>query len=177
MPNILAGVEFELKTDHDLSAQWADPLDEVEQYLAQEQLPFERIGAHEIQFPVTGTWCDYPMWFRWISDQNILQIGLGIEAKIPQNRQRDVADLILQINERLVIGHFDVWAADQSVVFRLGQFFEQGQVVREAMVRQCVGAATQAAEILTPALNFLLWSDKSPTQAVEAAMFETVGEA
>jgi hypothetical protein len=167
----------ELNTDVNDETEWFDPLEEVEQYLAQEQLQFERAGEFEIQFSVTGTWCDYPMWFRWIPEANLLQVGLGIEARIPENRRTEVIDLIVQINEHLLVGHFDMWAADRTVVFRHSQVFEQGQMVREPLVRQLSSAAAQAAEVLIPALNFLLWSNKTASQAVEAALFETVGEA
>lgn len=155
----------------------SDPLDKVEQFLVQEQILFERTTEYEIQYSITGTWCDYPMWFRWLPVQAMVQVGLGIEARVPDNRRIEAKDLIVQINERLIIGHFDMWSADGTLVFRLGQLIESGNTVSEELARQMNRAAVDAAEVLIPAVNFLLWSEKTATQAVEAAMFETMGEA
>ncbi len=166
-----------METDLETSSTWEDPLDEVEQFLSEEQIPFERPSEAEIQFSVTGTWCEYPMWFRWLDGPALLQVGLGIDTRVPENRRSDVADLVVQINERLLVGHFDMWSGDRTLVFRHGQLFEAGQAIREPLIRKMSAAATEAAEYLVPALNFLLWSDKTVSQAVEAAMFDTVGEA
>jgi len=171
------GWEPGLKTDFEMTATYDDPLDEVEQFLVDEQILFERPSEFEIQFSIAGTWCDYPLWFRWLPNPDLLQIELGIEAKVPQNRHLDVADLIIQINERLLIGHFDMWKTDRTLVFRHGQILSSGQAPSETLAKQMSRAATDAAEVLVPALNFLLWSEKTAAQSVEAAMFETLGEA
>lgn len=169
--------ESKLEIDLDTKPSREDPLDQIEQFLVQEQILFERPSEFELQFSLTGSWCDYPMWFRWLSEPCLLQIGLGIEARIPQNRQADATDLIVQVNERLMLGHFDMWSADRTLVFRHSQLIEPGQIASEELARQMSRAATEAAEVLVPALNFLLWSEKTASEAVAAAMFETVGEA
>jgi hypothetical protein len=166
-----------LEADIQYSSFADDPLDKVEQFLVQEQILFERISEYEVQFSVTGTWCDYPMWFRWLPVQAMVQVGLGIEARIPQNRRAETKDLVVQVNERLIIGNFDMWSADGTLVFRLGQLVESGNTVSEELAAKMNLAAIEAAEMLVPALNLLLWSEKTATQAVEAAMFETMGEA
>ena len=170
-------LETDLETDLQPDRNINDPLDEVEQFLVQEQILFERIADSEIQFSLSGAWCDYPMWFRWLAHPNALQVSLGIETKVPKQQKNEVTDLIVQINERLLLGHFDMWSADRTLVYRHTQLIEPGEIIHEQMAKKLSDAAFEAAEVLTPALGFLLWSDKSASEAVEAAMFETIGEA
>jgi len=166
-----------LETNLQFSGCSDDPLDEIEQFLVQEQILFERSSEFEIQFSMSGTWCDYPMWFRWLPHMSILQISLGIETKVPKNRKPEVADLIVQINERLLVGHFDMWSADRTLIYRNAQLFDSSEQIQGNLVKKINDAAFEAAEILMPALGFLLWSNKTASEAVEAAMFETLGEA
>ncbi|VAV88570.1 hypothetical protein MNBD_ALPHA06-1038 [hydrothermal vent metagenome] len=166
-----------MKLDVEMAGELHHPLETVEQYLAEEQIAYERSNDLEIQFLLTGTWCDYPVWYRWLPNTGVLQIGLGIETKIPENREQDVASLLVQINEHLLVGHFDIYSQDRALVFRHGQLFEQGQMAHLSLVQKMIHAAMEAAEVMVPALNFLLWSDKTASEAVAAAMFETVGEA
>mgnify|MGYP000158878114 FL=1 len=44
-------------------------------------------------------------------------------------------------------------------------------------VTALITAATEAIERFLPAFNFVVWAGKTPVEAVEAALFDTLGEA
>ena len=44
-------------------------------------------------------------------------------------------------------------------------------------VRAVIAAATDAINMFVPAFNFVIWAGKTPREAMDAAMFETDGEA
>ncbi len=154
-----------------------DPLDLVEYILSAEDVGFERIGEQEIHFSVPGQWCDYPLWFAWRPDNEVLHLCLGIDAKVKPRRRQDVCDLLVRVNERLASGHFDLWSEDGTIIYRYALPLPDAILPTPSQLAAMTNAASGAAERLIPALNFVLWAGKSPSEAVEAAMFETAGEA
>jgi hypothetical protein len=154
-----------------------DPLDLVEYILTAEEVGFERIGEQEIHFSVPGQWCDYPLWFAWRPENEVLHLCLGIDAKVKQRRRADVCDLLVRINERLASGHFDLWSEDGTIIYRHALPLPDTTLPTPGQLAAMTNAASAAAERLIPALNFVLWAGKTPSEAVEAALFETAGEA
>lgn len=154
-----------------------DPLDLVEYILSAQEVGFERVGEQEIHFSVAGPWCDYPLWFSWRPDDEVLHLCLGIDAKVKTRTRLDVCDLLVRVNERLPNGHFDLWSEDGTIIYRHALPLPEAMLPSIAQLASMTKAASAAAERLIPALNFVLWAGKTPADAVEAAMFETVGEA
>ncbi len=154
-----------------------DPLELVEYILSAQEVGFERIGEQEIHFSVPGPWCDYPLWFAWRPENEVLHICLGIDAKVNTRTRQNVCDLLVRVNERLPNGHFDLWSEDGTIIYRHALPLPEAILPSPAQLAAMTNGATSAAERLIPALNFVLWAGKTPAEAVEAAMFETVGEA
>ena len=75
------------------------------------------------------------------------------------------------------IGHFEYWQGPGVIAFRhailvdaSGQLsLEQAEGVSEAALEEC--------ERFFPVFQFVLWGGKSPNEAIEAALIDTVGEA
>ncbi len=155
----------------------ADPLDLVEHILAAEEILFERIGDQEIHFAVPGQWCEHPVWFAWRPEPEVLHLCLGVDARVHSRHRARVCDLLARINERLPAGHFDLGSEDGTVLYRHALLLPNGIMPPPAQLAAMTNMAREAAEKLLPAINFVLWADKSPAEAVEAAMFETAGEA
>jgi hypothetical protein len=77
----------------------------------------------------------------------------------------------------LWVGHFDVWTQNGMVMFRHALVLAGGV---EASNRQCeavLGSGLDACERYFPAFQFVVWAGKSAREAMNAAMFETSGEA
>ena len=73
-------------------------------------------------------------------------------------------------------GFFDLGTTDQVVNFRY-TVMTGTQGVEPAVLEHLVEAALGAWEKFYPAFMLALWGGKTPTDAVQAAMLETVGEA
>ena len=85
--------------------------------------------------------------------------------------------LIALINEQLWVGHFDLWTKDGMVMFRHALVLAGGV---EAAGRQCealLDTALDTCERYFPAFQFVVWAGKAAREALDAAMFETSGEA
>ena len=85
--------------------------------------------------------------------------------------------LISLVNEQLWVGHFDLWTKDGIVMFRHALMLAGGV---EAAGRQCEALLDDRARrlrALFPGFQFVVWAGKPAREALDAAMFETSGEA
>jgi hypothetical protein len=85
--------------------------------------------------------------------------------------------LLSLINQRVWLGHFEVWAEDGEIVFRHALSLPGGERPTLAQAASMIDAAVEAADRFYPAFDFLLAGAKSPDEAMAACMFETVGQA
>ena len=92
-----------------------DPLDAVEQAVIAEQYPYDRDENGEIHLTASGAWRDHQIWFAWRPDLEALHICGSLDLKVPANRFRDVCELVARLNEKLWLGHFDIWAEDDRL--------------------------------------------------------------
>jgi hypothetical protein len=141
------------------------------------QWPFERACDDEITIVAQGKWTDYQVSFTWMNAIEALHIACAYELKVPEWSQIEVQKLIMMINAQLWFGHFDLWMQDGLVMHRHSLVLSGGA---EASGRQCevlLSNALDACERYYPAFQFVVWADEGAHEALEAAMFETAGQA
>jgi hypothetical protein len=162
----------------DLSQQIrGNPLEVVERVAATNDWSFERAGEDEITILVRGKWTDYQVSFTWMFDIEALHLACAFELKVPERCRGEVQQLISLINEQLWVGHFDHWSQDGLVMYRHALVLAGGV---EATSRQCealLASALDACERYFPAFQFVVWAGKPAREALDAAMFETQGQA
>jgi hypothetical protein len=154
-----------------------NPVDVVEQLAAIKDWSFDRAGDDEIAISVAGRWTSYHLSFTWMDDVEALHLACAFDLKVPDRRRNEVLQLLAQVNEQLWIGHFDLWTRDGVIMFRHSLILAGGV---EASDRQCevlLEAALEACERYYQAFQFVVWAGKPAREAVDAVMFETVGEA
>lgn len=154
-----------------------DPLDVVEHVLAAENLPFDRTEDGDLAFALTGDWKDYELWFAWRPEGDCLQLCCSLDLQAPKNRRGASYELLNLVNQRVWMGHFEVWPDEGEIVFRQSLALPDGERPTLAQAASMIDAAVEAADRFYPAFDFLVRVGKSPTEAVAACMFETVGEA
>ncbi len=154
-----------------------NPLDVVERLAAVNDWSFERAGDDEITILIGGRWSDYQVSFTWMNDIEALHLACAFDLKVPERRQAEVQSLISLVNEQMWIGHFDLWSKDGLVMFRHALVLAGGT---EASGKQCesvLSTALDACERYFPSFQFVLWAGKPAREALDAAMFDTSGEA
>jgi hypothetical protein len=154
-----------------------NPLDVVEHMAAGNNWPFERAGEDEIGLAVTGRWTNYQVSFTWMSDIEALHLACAFDMKVPEQRLPHVQQLIAMINEQLWIGHFDVWMQNGMVMFRHALVLAGGVTASGRQCEAVLGTALDSCERYFPAFQFAIWAGKTAREAIDAAMFETAGEA
>lgn len=153
-----------------------DPLDVVEHVLRGENLAFDRTEDGDLAFSLTGDWKDYELWFAWRPEVDCLQLCLSIDLKATARREA-AFELINMINQRVWLGHFEIWADEGEVVYRHSMALPDGERPTTAQTASMIDAAMEAADRFYPAFDFLIAGSKSPQDAMAACMFETAGHA
>ncbi len=155
----------------------ADPLAALE--AAAENLGFEmeRVSDAELHVMLPGVWRDLGLWFTWRPELSTMQMGAPIDLKAPAGRLEEASHLVTMVNERLWVGHFDLWADDNSIVFRNAAILPEGGALDKGQGEALIRAAAEAVDRFYPAFNFLVWGGKNPDDALKASLFETAGNA
>jgi hypothetical protein len=157
--------------------QRGNPLEVVEHMATTHLWSFERACEDELTIVVRGKWADYQVTYTWMHDMEALHLACAFELKVPERNKAEVEHLIPLINAQMWVGHFDLWPTDGLVMFRHSLVLAGGV---EASGRQCemvLSAALDACERYYSALQSVAWTGERAHEALEAAMFETAGEA
>lgn len=156
-------------------AEAADPLEALEAAAEIMEIDVERIDADELHLALPGVWRDAGVWFTWRPELSTLQMGAPLDLKAPAGKIADAARLVAMVNERLWIGHFDLWSEDSAIVFRNAIVLPESGVLDRGQAQHLIRGAAEALDRFFPAFNFLIWGGKTPEEALEASLFETVG--
>jgi hypothetical protein len=154
-----------------------NPLEVVERMAATNDWSFERAGEDEITLLVRGKWTDYQVSFTWMDDIESLHLACAFEFKVPERWRGETQQLIALVNEQLWVGHFDLWVNDGLIMFRHALVLAGGMTASGPQCEALLAAALDACERYFPAFQFVVWAGKNAREALDAAMFETAGEA
>ena len=155
----------------------ANPLEHVEMLAASNDWPLARTGEDEAQLAVSAGDTGLQLTVNWREDTESLYVASMFDLKIPAARAAETARLVQQINERLLLGHFDFWRADGLVLYRNGLLLTGGARATEAQCESLITLALQACQRYYPAFQFVIWAGKTAGEAIAACLFETAGEA
>lgn len=152
-------------------------LDVVEHLLQERDISHDRLSEHEIAAEILNQWSNYRLWFLWQEESHALMFTCEYETKVPKHHLPRLYHLLGLINERLWLGHFDYVGEEESVAFRYCLPVRAGETLAPEQVQNLIDIALVECERVYPALQSLLWAGKSPAEALEIALLETIGAA
>jgi len=161
-------IEFERQTH---------PVDMIEVVAATNDWAFERSGEDEIAMTVEGRWTDYNVSFSWMEEFEALHLASAFDIKVPDARVNEVIRLISHINGQVLMGHFDLWRQEDVIIFRQSLLLAGGAEPTNRQVEVLLSSAVEACEAYYQAFQFVVWSGVDAKTAMDAVLFETVGEA
>jgi hypothetical protein len=155
----------------------SNPVDMIEFVAASNDWTFERSGEDEIAMTVGGRWTDYHVSFSWMEEFEALHLACAFDLRIPDIRVNEVIRLLSHVNGQVLMGHFDLWRQEDVVIFRQSLLLAGGAEPTNQQVEVLLSSALEACEAYYQAFQFVVWSGMEAKSAMEAVLFETVGEA
>lgn len=155
----------------------SNPVDMIEFVASNNDWTFERSGEDEIAMTVEGHWADYHVSFSWMEEFEALHLACAFDIRVPENRVNEVIRLLSHVNGQVLMGHFDLWRAEDVVIFRQSLLLAGGAEPTNRQVEVLLSSAIEACEAYFQAFQLVVWSGMDAKSAMEAVLFETVGEA
>ena len=152
------------------------PIDILEHAVEENGWPFERSGRDELNLSVNGRWCDHHFCFTWRDDLQSLHLSSAFDMRVDDRLRAEVAKLLMHVNSKLWIGHFDLMPDENCLVFRHAMIFPEASA-SAAQCESLLHLAVESCEHYYPAFQFVLWAGKSAEEAVSAALLECQGQA
>lgn len=153
------------------------PIDLAEMVAIEREWNCDRTDDGDLLADAAGMWGRYQLWFSWHEHMHALTISCAFDTKLPAPMLPRVHALLALVNEKIWVGHFAVSSGDMSVSFRHTLLLPDENNGTSDQLQQLVDIAITECDRFYPALQSATWGGKSPAQALEYSLFETVGEA
>ncbi|MEO5364977.1 MAG: YbjN domain-containing protein [Magnetococcus sp. WYHC-3] len=153
-----------------------NPVGRLEEYLIQQDWGADRTNEYELWTEIPSQWGSHRLWVVFHEDTRFLQLNCYLNIKIPRRFFAAVAETMALLNERIWLGHFEIWTEEYVPVFRVVVPL-RGSTLHDEQVDDLLGAVYQESERFYPTFQWIIWGGKTPAEAVSAAMLDTEGEA
>ena len=106
-----------------------------------------------------------------------LQLCLALDKRVEPALLAASYELMSLVNQRVWLGHFEMWPEDNEILFRHALPLPEGERPTLAQTAAMIDAAVEAADRFYPAFDFLLTGGRTPAEAMDSCLLETVGRA
>jgi hypothetical protein len=155
----------------------AAPVDMLASLFEARGWSYEFVSEDEITGEVQGSWANYQLQAIWRPEDHVLQILCLPDIRMADDKRPAMFEALALINEQLWLGHFDVWSNGGVVLYRHGLMLGDEGLLSPSQAQFVVESAIEECDRFYPVFQFILWGDKTPTEALAAAMVDAVGEA
>lgn len=139
--------------------------------------PVEALGEEEFSGEIQGSWAKYQLRGIWRPVDNVLQMICVPDIRVAADKRQAAYELLTLVNEQMWLGHFDLWSNGNVVVYRHAALLGDEGTLSLNQAQALVESAVEDCDRFYPAFQFVLWGDKSPADALDAALVDAAGEA
>jgi hypothetical protein len=138
---------------------------------------WERLRSDELIIDVPGHWGEYRFHLCWQAEARLFYLACFLDLKVPEPVPDSLYELLMRVNRRLWMGHFDL-IDDQWIVFRYALPLQgrapktitpQIEGLMETIIREC--------ETYYPVFGSLLTHGIPPNDALQMGLIDIMGEA
>ena len=155
----------------------AAPVDMLASLFEARGWTYEFVGEDEITVEVKGSWATYQLQAIWRPEDHVLQLLCLPEIRMADEKRAAMFEVLTLINEQLWLGHFDIWSNGSILLYRHGHMLGDEGLLSPSQAQIAVETAIEECDRFYPVFQFILWGDKTPAEALAAAMVDAVGEA
>jgi len=152
------------------------PMDLVEQVIRDHGWKFKRVHDDEMAAEYHGKWCDYSLHFAWSNEVSAFHFTCAFDVRIPKEKRDSVYQLLALVNDRLWLGHFILWQDEGLPMYRHSLPL-RGTSMSSEQIEDLLDISLAECERFYPTFQYVVWGDKPPEEALNAAIIDPVGEA
>ncbi len=153
------------------------PIDIVEYLAEHHEWDFDRIADDQIAMAVEGQWRTYSITLAWSAYDETLRMVCTFEMEPPADKLPSLYHMLNDVNDQCWAGAFTYWDEQKLMVYRYGLVMSGAQSVSPEQVDTLIRAAVGNAERFYPAFQLVVWGDKHPQDAIQAAIAKAYGRA
>lgn len=166
-----------MSAELDLHDDLANPLDSVEELFVSNNWVFNRTNPDELMVEVTGKSGTYRLFFLWQEDMSALQFCCQYDMVIPAKNREAATRSLVDLNEGLWMGHFDIPRQTNVPCFRQTCLFRGATRADSAdHIEDLVDISLAQCERHYPMFRFLADEKTIDEQNLTLAVMETVGQ-
>ncbi len=139
--------------------------------------PHDQVSDDEVSVEIPGSWTTYQLRAVWRVEDRVLQLICLPDVRVGEEKRRVAYELLAMINEQLWLGHFDIWSQGGVLLYRHGLMLGNDGMLGLDMAQMAIESAIAECDRFYPAFQFVLWGDKGPREALDAALVDAMGEA
>ena len=155
----------------------AAPVDMLASLFEARGWPYEFVSEDEISGQVQGSWANYQLRGIWRSEDNVLQLLCLPDIRVADDKRAAMFEVLGMVNEQLWLGHFDIWSNGSVLLYRHGLMLGDEGLLSLGQAQTVIEVAVEECDRFYPAFQFILWGDKTPEEALAAALVDAAGEA
>ena len=110
-------------------------------------------------------------------EDGVLQLICLPDIRVSKEQLAAAYELLGLANEQVWLGHFDIWSQGRVLVYRHGAMLADDGMLSLGQAQALIENAVEECDRFYPAFQFVLWGNKTPAEALEAAMIDAAGEA
>ncbi len=153
-----------------------NPLDNVEEVLHSNNWIFSRLNQDELTVEVTGAACGYRLFFIWQESMNAMQLYCQYDFEINGDNKHHAAMALMNMNETLWMGHFELTKGTLSPCFRQTCLLRGDAQKGAEYIEDLVDISLAQCERFYTVFNMLSGDAPVTQDVLSFAMMDTVGE-
>lgn len=131
----------------------------------------------ELSGEIQGSWATYQVKGIWREEDNVLQVLCLPDVRVAKEHRPAANELATLVNEQLWLGHFEIWSQGGVILYRHALMLGDDGLLGLDMAQFAIESAISECDRFYPAFQFVLWGDKNPAEALDAALVDAAGEA
>jgi len=152
------------------------PIDELEDLVVSQDLPYLRFGKDEMMIRYPDSWENFQSFWTWDKEMDTLDVAASSLLKFKDQDRPAIYELLSEINNRLWIGHFDL-TDENSPTYRHTLMLRGLKGSTAEVVEDLFAIVLAEYQRFFPAFHYVAKGKKSPIEALGLALIETEGEA
>jgi len=106
-----------------------------------------------------------------------VMMSCAFDMRVPEKKLTAVHSLLAYVNERLWVGHFDVFTDESVPTYRHALLLGGQDFPHDEQLADLLDITISECERFYPAFQYVIRGGKSASEAVQAAIIDPIGEA